>query len=71
MLMLLILNLLPFRILKNWESFSNRFRFESTHEQFQVKKLQYFDNENNSNYVPYVVETSRIGQNVLAVLQLH
>lgn len=28
------------------------------HEQFSKKKLQYFDNELNKNYVPYVVETS-------------
>ena len=28
------------------------------HEQFSGKKLQYFDNETNSNYTPYVVETS-------------
>ena len=28
------------------------------HEQFSGKKLQYFDTETNSSYVPYVVETS-------------
>jgi glycyl-tRNA synthetase len=28
------------------------------HEQYSGKKLQYFDTETNSNYVPYVVETS-------------
>ena len=28
------------------------------HEQFSGKKLQYFDTETNSNYTPYVVETS-------------
>ena len=28
------------------------------HEQFSGKKLQYFDNDTNSNYTPYVVETS-------------
>ena len=28
------------------------------HEQYSGKKLQYFDNETNSNYTPYVVETS-------------
>ena len=28
------------------------------HEEFSGKKLQYFDTEENKNYVPYVVETS-------------
>ncbi len=28
------------------------------HEKFSGKKLQYFDNETNESYVPYVVETS-------------
>src|SRR5690606_34681760 len=28
------------------------------HEQYSGKKLQYFDNETNQSYVPYVVETS-------------
>ena len=28
------------------------------HEQYSGKKLQYFDNDTNSNYTPYVVETS-------------
>jgi glycyl-tRNA synthetase len=28
------------------------------HEKFSGKKLQYFDTEENKNYVPYVVETS-------------
>src|SRR6201990_1212106 len=29
-----------------------------SHEKFSGKKLQYFDSEDNQNYVPYVVETS-------------
>ena len=28
------------------------------HEQFSGKKMQYFDTETNTNYTPYVVETS-------------
>ncbi len=28
------------------------------HQEFSKKKLQYFDNELNQNYVPYVIETS-------------
>jgi glycyl-tRNA synthetase len=28
------------------------------HQEFSGKKLQYFDTETNTNYVPYVVETS-------------
>lgn len=28
------------------------------HQEFSGKKMQYFDNETNSSYVPYVVETS-------------
>ncbi|HON17856.1 MAG TPA: glycine--tRNA ligase [Salinivirgaceae bacterium] len=28
------------------------------HQEFSGKKLQYFDNETNSSYVPYVIETS-------------
>jgi glycyl-tRNA synthetase len=30
----------------------------SRHQAFSKKKLQYFDNEINKNYIPYVVETS-------------
>lgn len=29
-----------------------------SHEKFSGKKLQYFDSEENQNYIPYVVETS-------------
>jgi glycyl-tRNA synthetase len=29
-----------------------------SHEKFSGKKLQYFDSEENKNYIPYVVETS-------------
>ncbi|MCE2997515.1 MAG: glycine--tRNA ligase, partial [Flammeovirgaceae bacterium] len=28
------------------------------HEEFSGKKMQYFDSEENQNYIPYVVETS-------------
>ena len=40
-------------------NFHSRTDFDlKAHEQFSGKKLQYFDTETNSNYVPYVVETS-------------
>jgi len=43
----------------------------SRHKEFSKKKLQYFDNEINSNYVPYVVETSvGLDRLVLTVLSL-
>ena len=29
-----------------------------SHEKYSGKKLQYFDPEDNQNYIPYVVETS-------------
>ena len=35
----------------------NRFRFKQ-HQEFSKKKLQYFDNEINQHYIPYVIETS-------------
>ena len=44
---------------KELEGIHSRTDFDlKAHEQFSGKKLQYFDNETNSNYVPYVVETS-------------
>ena len=41
----------------------------SRHQEFSGKKLQYFDNEINKNYVPYVVETS-IGVDRMVLLLL-
>ncbi len=41
----------------------------SRHQEFSGKKLQYFDNEINKNYVPYVVETS-IGLDRMVLLVL-
>jgi len=44
---------------KELEGIHSRTDFDlKAHEQFSGKKLQFFDNETNSNYVPYVVETS-------------
>jgi glycyl-tRNA synthetase len=44
---------------KELEGIHSRTDFDlKAHEQFSGKKLQYFDNETNANYVPYVVETS-------------
>ena len=44
---------------KELEGIHSRTDFDlKAHEQFSGKKLQYFDTETNSNYVPYVVETS-------------
>jgi glycyl-tRNA synthetase len=44
---------------KELEGIHSRTDFDlKAHEQFSGKKLQYFDNEENKNYVPYVVETS-------------
>lgn len=43
----------------------------SRHQEFSKKKLQYFDNEVNKNYIPYVVETSvGLDRLVLAILSL-
>ncbi|MCC6721676.1 MAG: glycine--tRNA ligase [Bacteroidia bacterium] len=41
----------------------------SRHQEFSGKKIQYFDNETNSNYTPYVIETS-IGLDRLFLLQM-
>jgi glycyl-tRNA synthetase len=44
---------------KEVEGIHSRTDFDlSSHEKFSGKKLQYFDNETNKSYVPYVVETS-------------
>jgi glycyl-tRNA synthetase len=43
----------------NWKGFHSRTDFDlKSHEKFSGKKLQYFDSEDNQNYIPYVVETS-------------
>jgi glycyl-tRNA synthetase len=44
---------------KELEGIHSRTDFDlKAHEQYSSKKLQYFDTEENKNYVPYVVETS-------------
>ena len=44
---------------KELEGIHSRTDFDlSSHQEFSKKKLQYFDAEQNRNYVPYVVETS-------------
>jgi glycyl-tRNA synthetase len=44
---------------KELEGIHSRTDFDlSQHQDFSGKKLQYFDSEQNKNYVPYVVETS-------------
>ncbi|MDX8552196.1 glycine--tRNA ligase [Tenacibaculum sp. 1B UA] len=44
---------------KELEGIHSRTDFDlSQHEKFSGKKLQYFDHEDNTSYVPYVVETS-------------
>jgi glycyl-tRNA synthetase len=44
---------------KELEGIHSRTDFDlKAHEKFSGKKLQYFDPEDNKNYVPYVVETS-------------
>ncbi|QNM85476.1 glycine--tRNA ligase [Polaribacter pectinis] len=44
---------------KELEGIHSRTDFDlKAHEKFSGKKLQYFDHEENKNYVPYVVETS-------------
>ena len=55
---------------KEVEGIHSRTDFDLTrHQEFSGKKLQYFDPETNSNYVPYVIETS-IGLDRLFLLQL-
>lgn len=44
---------------KELEGIHSRTDFDlASHEKYSGKKLQYFDTEENRNYVPYVVETS-------------
>lgn len=44
---------------KELEGIHSRTDFDlKNHEKFSGKKLQYFDNEDNQSYIPYVVETS-------------
>jgi glycyl-tRNA synthetase len=44
---------------KELEGIHSRTDFDlKAHEEFSGKKLQFFDNETNSSYVPFVVETS-------------
>jgi glycyl-tRNA synthetase len=44
---------------KEVEGIHSRTDFDlKSHQEFSGKKLQYFDNEINQNYVPYVIETS-------------
>ena len=44
---------------KEVEGIHSRTDFDlKQHQEFSGKKLQYFDNESNTNYVPYVIETS-------------
>ena len=44
---------------KEIEGIHSRTDFDlSQHQKFSGKKMQYFDNETNESYVPYVVETS-------------
>jgi glycyl-tRNA synthetase len=55
---------------KEIEGIHSRTDFDlSNHEKLSKKKLQYFDNEINKNYVPYVIETSAGADRVfLAIL---
>lgn len=44
---------------KELEGIHSRTDFDlKSHEKFSGKKLQYFDTDDNQNYIPYVVETS-------------
>ncbi len=44
---------------KELEGIHSRTNFDlSSHEKFSGKKLQFFDNQSNESYVPYVLETS-------------
>jgi glycyl-tRNA synthetase len=57
---------------KELEGIHSRTDFDlSRHQEFSRKKMQYFDNEINKNYVPYVVETSvGLDRLVLSILSL-
>jgi glycyl-tRNA synthetase len=55
---------------KEVEGIHSRTDFDlSSHQRFSGKKLQYFDNEINQNYVPFVIETS-IGLDRMFLLTL-
>jgi glycyl-tRNA synthetase len=55
---------------KEVEGIHSRTDFDlSQHEKFSGKKLQYFDTQENKNYVPYVIETS-IGLDRMFLLTL-
>jgi glycyl-tRNA synthetase len=55
---------------KEVEGIHSRTDFDlKNHQQFSKKKMQYFDNEINQNYIPYVIETSiGLDRTVLMVL---
>lgn len=55
---------------KEIEGIHSRTDFDlSSHQKFSGKKIQYFDNEENKSYVPYVVETSiGLDRTFLAIL---
>lgn len=55
---------------KELEGIHSRTDFDlGSHQKYSGKKLQYFDNDSNSSYVPYVVETSiGLDRTFLAVL---
>lgn len=55
---------------KEVEGIHSRTDFDlKSHQQFSGKKLQYFDNEINQHYIPYVIETS-IGLDRMFLLTL-
>lgn len=54
---------------KEIEGIHSRTDFDlKNHQQFSGKKMQYFDNEINKNYLPYVVETSTGTDRILLML---
>ncbi len=55
---------------KEVEGIHSRTDFDlGNHQKFSGKKLQYFDNELNQNYIPYVIETSiGVDRMVLCIL---
>src|SRR6201994_1486300 len=55
---------------KEVEGIHSRTDFDlKNHQEYSKKKLQYFDNEINQNYIPYVVETSiGLDRTILMVL---
>ena len=55
---------------KELEGIHSRTNFDlGNHQKFSGKKIQYFDNETNESYTPYVIETSiGVDRTVLAVL---